>query len=60
MIGSDAALARLLERLFQYARAHGVRRLYGRVLRDNVAMLALARKLRLSKTDCPDDLGSLP
>ena len=48
---------RLLERLFQYARAHGVRRLYGRVLRDNVAMLALARKLRLSKTDCPDDPG---
>ena len=52
---------RLLERLFQYARAHGARPAFVPcVLRDNVAMLALARKLRLSKRIAAMILGSLP
>ena len=46
---------RLLEELGEYARAHGVRRLYGRVLQDNVQMLSLARKLGFSSGVCPDD-----
>jgi acetyltransferase len=45
---------RLLEDLFEYARAHGVRRLYGQVLHDNVPMLSLARKLGFSSGTCPD------
>jgi acetyltransferase len=47
----------LLEEIFEYARAHGVRRLYGQVLHDNVPMLSLTRKLGFSGAACPDDPG---
>jgi acetyltransferase len=46
---------RLLEELLEYARAHGVRRLYGQVLHNNAPMLRLARKLGFSSGTCPDD-----
>lgn len=35
----------LMRRLFEWARANGIRRLHGDVLDDNVAMLALAQSL---------------
>lgn len=47
--------SRLLEELFEYARTRGLRRLYGRVLNDNMHMLSLARSLGLSITQSSDD-----
>lgn len=46
---------KLLEALFEYARGHGVRRLYGQVLQDNLPMLSLARKVGFFSGACPED-----
>jgi acetyltransferase len=41
----------LLRRLIDYARVRGIGELYGDVLQDNVAMLALCRSLGFSETE---------
>jgi acetyltransferase len=45
----------LMERLFEWAKAKGVRRVVGQVLSDNAPMLAFVRRLGFSVRRCPGE-----
>lgn len=47
----------LMLRLLEWARAHGVRRIWGDVLDENTAMIALAQSLGFERRASPDDPG---
>ncbi|HRD65044.1 MAG TPA: GNAT family N-acetyltransferase [Candidatus Competibacter sp.] len=47
----------LLRRLVQYARARGIREVYGEILRENEPMLELCRAMGFTVEVCPDDAG---
>lgn len=47
----------LVRRLIRYARARGFRALFGEILRENEAMLALCRAMGFGITVCPEDTG---
>lgn len=47
----------LVRRLIRYARACGFRELFGEILRENEAMLALSRAMGFSLMVCPEDPG---
>lgn len=47
----------LMLRLFEWARAHGIRRIWGDVLDENTAMIALAQSLGFERQASPDDRG---
>ncbi|WP_290889121.1 GNAT family N-acetyltransferase [Arenimonas sp.] len=47
----------LMLRLFEWARAHGIRRIWGDVLDENTAMIALAQSLGFERHASPDDPG---
>ncbi len=49
--------ALLMRRIIQYARDRGIRELFGSVLRDNDAMLALARGLGFREEPDPEEPG---
>lgn len=48
---------RLMLRLFEWARARGIRRIWGDVLDGNTAMIALAQSLGFERHASPDDPG---
>ncbi len=48
---------RLMRHLIEYARAHGIGEIYGEVLADNRAMLAICRKLGFRVRPHPEDAG---
>ncbi|MBL8247444.1 MAG: hypothetical protein JNK95_03645 [Candidatus Competibacter sp.] len=45
----------LLRRLMDYARAQGIRELFGEILRGNEPMLELCRVMGFTVKPCPDD-----
>lgn len=45
----------LLRRLMDYARAQGIRELFGEILRENKSMLKLCRAMGFTVKPCPDD-----
>ena len=47
----------LLRRLIDYARAQGIRELFGEILRDNESMLELCRAMGFTVQVCPEDPG---
>jgi len=47
----------LMLRLFEWARAHGIQRIWGDVLDENTAMIALAQALGFERSASPDDPG---
>jgi acetyltransferase len=47
----------LMRRLIEYARERGIREIFGHVLRENNAMLAICRLLGFEETVDPDDPG---
>jgi RimJ/RimL family protein N-acetyltransferase len=49
----------LLRRLFEWARAHGIRRIHGDVLDDNVPMLRLAQSLGFRRDPVRRDPGMI-
>ena len=48
---------RLMLRLFEWAQANGIRRIWGDVLDENTAMIALAQSLGFERHASPDDPG---
>lgn len=48
---------RLMLRLLEWAQAHGIRRIWGDVLDENTAMIALAQSLGFERHASPDDPG---
>ncbi|HNO09277.1 MAG TPA: GNAT family N-acetyltransferase, partial [Methanoregulaceae archaeon] len=49
----------LMRYIIDYARSHGIRELYGEVLRENESMLRLNRALNFKVHATPDDPGVL-
>jgi acetyltransferase len=49
--------ATLTRQLFDYAREHGIHRLYGEILANNKRMIELVRWLGMDTRICPDDAG---
>jgi acetyltransferase len=47
----------LMRRIIDYARARGIRRIFGEVLNDNRSMLALCNALGFKRRRAPDDPG---
>ena len=49
--------AMLMQEILEYARARGIREIYGEVLSENVGMLGLCEKLGFKRSVDPDDPG---
>ena len=49
----------MMGRILDYARGRGIREVFGEVLRENRAMLGLAKSLGFEQQRNPDDPGTL-